>query len=72
MLIATDYTVSDLRDKTWNCESFWEKFDKLDIPEEDKERRLSGFIIGQFDGIPELTEVNDLLRFETDFVLSNL
>lgn len=72
MLIATDYTVSDLRDKTWSCESFWEKFDKLDIPEEDKERRLLDFISNQFNGIPELTEVNDLLRFETDFVLSNL
>lgn len=72
MLIATDYAVSDLRDKTWNCEDFWEKYDELDIPEEDKERRLFDFIANQFNGIPELTEVNDLLRFETDFVLSNL
>ena len=72
MLIATDYTASDLRDKTWDCEYFWEKFDELDIPEEDKENRLFGFLADQFSGTPEITEVNDLLRFEADFVISNL
>ena len=68
MLIVKDYSFHDLEDACWDCE------DVLDaVYNNDKEDELMYFLEYEyFQDAPTLTEVNDLLRFEGDWVLETL
>lgn len=68
MFIKQDMGFGDLMENCWSG-----ALDTLiTIEEHDKEEELMEFLINEFTGIPELTEINDLLWFESDFVFETL
>lgn len=68
MYIKKDMDFGDLMENCWSG-----ALDTLiTIEEHDKEEELMEFLINEFTGIPELTEINDLLWFESDFVFKTL
>lgn len=68
MFIKKDMDFGDLMENCWSG-----ALDTLiTIEENDKEEELMEFLINEFTGIPELTEINDLLWFESDFVFETL
>ena len=68
MRIAREFDFWKLRDECWDCD------DVLDAVENaDKEDELMMLLEDNFCGeVPTLTEVNDLLRFDGDWVLECL
>ena len=68
MRIAREFDFWMLRDECWDCD------DVLDAVENaDMEDALMDFLEDNFcDAVPTITEVNDLLRFDGDYVLESL
>ena len=68
MRIAREFTFYTLQEECWDCD------DVLDAVENaDKEDELMMLLEDNFCGeVPTLTEVNDLLRFDGDWVLESL
>lgn len=68
MEIKKEYNFYDLLDDCWSgAISTLEK-----IQEEGKENELIDFLESMFVDIPTMTDVNDLLWFESDFIFENL
>lgn len=68
MYIKQNMGFNDLMENCWSG-----ALDTLTkIMKHDKEEELMEFLINEFTGIPELTEINDLLWFESDFVFETL
>ena len=68
MYIKQDMDFNDLMNNCWSG-----AIDTLKtIEENDKEDELMEFLMDEFTSIPELTEINDLLRFEDEFIFKCL
>ena len=68
MRIAREYDFNDLQYNCWNCEDVLNA-----VYNADKEDDLMDLLEDCFcDEVPTLTEVNDLLRFDGDWVLESL
>lgn len=68
MRIAREFDFNDLQNECWDCD------DVLDaVYNADKEDALMDLLEEVFNSeVPTLTEVNDLLRFDGDWVLETL
>ena len=68
MEIKKDYGFYDLKDEVWQG-----AVDTLDrIENEGKQDELMEFLESYFVDIPTMTEVNDLLWFESDYIFESL
>ena len=68
MTIKKDYGFYDLKDEVWQG-----AVDTLDRTEnEGKQDELMEFLESYFVDIPTMTEVNDLLWFESDYIFESL
>lgn len=68
MTIKKDYGFYDLKDEVWQG-----AVDTLDrIEKEEKQDELMEFLESYFMDIPTMTEVNDLLWFESDYIFESL
>ena len=68
MRIAREFDFYDLQNECWECDDVLEAVEKADM-----EDALMDFLEDNFYGeTPTLTEVNDLLRFDGDYVLESL
>lgn len=68
MTIKKDYGFYDLKDEVWQG-----AVDTLDkIENEGKQDEFMEFLESYFVDVPTITEVNDLLWFENDFVFESL
>lgn len=68
MRIAREYDFNDLQYNCWDCEDVLNA-----VYNADKEDALMDLLEDCFcDEIPTLTEVNDLLKFDGDWVLESL
>lgn len=68
MTIKKDYGFYDLKDEVWQG-----AVDTLDrIEKEGKQDELMEFLESYFVDIPTITEVNDLLWFESDYIFESL
>lgn len=68
MEIKQDYDFYDLKDEVWQG-----AVDTLDrIENEGKQDELMEFLESYFMDIPTMTEVNDLLWFESDYIFESL
>lgn len=68
MEIKQDYDFYDLKDEVWEG-----AVDTLDrIENEGKQDELMEFLESYFMDIPTMTEVNDLLWFESDYIFESL
>lgn len=68
MKIKKNYGFYDLKDEVWEG-----AVDTLDrIEKEGKQDELMEFLESYFVDVPTITEVNDLLWFESDFVFESL
>lgn len=68
MTIKKDYGFYDLKDEVWQG-----AVDTLDrIENEGKQDELMEFLESYFMDIPTITEVNDLLWFESDYIFESL
>lgn len=68
MTIKKDYGFYDLKDEVWQG-----AVDTLDrIEKEEKQDELMEFLESYFVDIPTMTEVNDLLWFESDYIFESL
>lgn len=68
MEIKQDYDFYDLKDEVWQG-----AVDTLDrIEKEEKQDELMEFLESYFVDIPTITEVNDLLWFESDYIFESL
>lgn len=68
MTIKKDYGFYDLKDEVWQG-----AVDTLDrIENEGKQDELMEFLESYFVDIPTMTEVNDLLWFESDYIFESL
>lgn len=68
MTIKKDYGFYDLKDEVW--EGAVDTLDKIE--NEGKQDELMEFLESYFVDVPTMTEVNDLLWFENDFVFESL
>ena len=68
MYVKNDLDFNDLENECWECD------DVLDaISENNKESEFMDLLEGQFGGdIPTMTEVNDFIRFDDDFIFDAL
>lgn len=68
MTIKKDYGFYDLKDEVWQG-----AVDTLDrIENEGKQDELMEFLENYFVDVPTITEVNDLLWFESDYIFESL
>ena len=68
MEIKKNYGFYDLKDEVWQG-----AVDTLDrIEKEEKQDELMEFLESYFVDIPTMTEVNDLLWFESDYIFESL
>ena len=68
MRIAREFTFYTLQDECWECDDVLEAVENAD-----KEDDLMMLLEDVFNAeVPTLTEVNDLLRFDGDWVLETL
>ena len=68
MYVKTDLDFNDLENECWECDSVLDA-----ISENNKEEEFMDLLEEQFDGdIPTMTEVNDFIRFEDDFIFDAL
>lgn len=68
MKIKKNYGFYDLKDEVWQG-----AVDTLDrIEKEEKQDELMEFLESYFVDIPTMTEVNDLLWFESDYIFESL
>lgn len=68
MKIKKNYGFYDLKDEVW--EGAIDTLDKIE--NEGKQDELMEFLESYFVDVPTMTEVNDLLWFESDFVFESL
>lgn len=68
MTIKKDYGFYDLKDEVW--EGAVDTLDKIE--NEGKQDELMEFLESYFIDIPTITEVNDLLWFENDYIFESL
>ena len=67
MKIYEEGDATDFEDKTWCCEEFWEK-----LHEYGKEREFNYLMEDIFPDGTDITNFNDLLRFDQDWLLEQL
>ena len=68
MRIAREFTFYTLQDECWDCEDVLEAVENADM-----EDALMDLLEEVFNSdVPTITEVNDLLRFDGDWVLETL
>ena len=68
MYVKTDLDFNDLENECWECDSVLDA-----ISENNKEEEFMDLLEEQFGGdIPTMTEVNDFIRFEDDFIFDAL
>ena len=68
MYVKTDLDFNDLENRCWECDSVLDA-----ISENNKEEEFMDLLEEQFGGdIPTMTEVNDFIRFEDDFIFDEL
>lgn len=68
MEIKKNYGFYDLKDEVWQG-----AVDTLDrIEKEEKQDELMEFLESYFVDVPTMTEVNDLLWFESDYIFESL
>ena len=68
MRIAREFNFNDLQYNCWNCEDVLEA-----VSDNNMEDALMDLLEEVFNSeVPTLTEVNDLLRFDSDWVLETL
>ncbi len=68
MYIKEDYNFEDLKKRCWQG-----AIDTLEtIEENDKEEELMNLLQMEFSGVPTITEVNDFLWFEDDYIFETL
>lgn len=68
MYIKNDFSFDDLKEEVWGGAE-----DTLEIIENnDMEDELMDFLEGYFVEVPTITEVNDLLRFESEYIFEVL
>lgn len=68
MEIKQNFNFYDLKNECWSG-----AIDTLEtIEENDQEEELMELLEDSFSDIPTLTEVNDFLRFENDFIFEQL
>lgn len=68
MYVKTDLDFNDLENECWECDSVLDA-----ISENNKEEEFMDLLEEQFGGdIPTMTEVNDFIRFDDDFIFDEL
>lgn len=68
MYVQTDLDFNDLENECWGCDSVLDA-----ISENNKEEEFMYLLEEQFGGdIPTMTEVNDFIRFDDDFIFDAL
>lgn len=68
MYIKEEYNFEDLKKRCWQG-----AIDTINIIEENnKENELMELLQIQFSGVPTITEVNDLLWFNDEYILESL
>ena len=68
MYVKNDLDFNDLENECWECDSVLDA-----ISENNKEEEFMDLLEEQFGGdIPTMTEVNDFIRFEDDFIFDAL
>lgn len=68
MRIAKEFDFWMLREESWDCDDVLNAVENADM-----EDALMDFLEDNFyDAVPTITEVNDLLRFDGDWVLESL
>ena len=68
MYVKNDLDFNDLENECWECDSVLDA-----ISENNKEEEFMDLLEEQFgDDIPTMTEVNDFIRFEDDFIFDSL
>ena len=68
MYVKNDLDFNDLENECWECDSVLDA-----ISENNKEEEFMDLLEEQFDGdIPTMTEVNDFIRFDDDFIFDAL
>ena len=68
MYIKNDFDFEDLKENCWSGALYTLKV----IEENEKEERLMDFLQVEFSEVPTMTEVNDFLWFEDDFIFEVL
>ena len=68
MFVKNDLDFNDLENECWECDSVLDA-----ISENNREEEFMDLLEEQFGGdIPTMTEVNDFIRFEDDFIFDAL
>ena len=68
MYVKNDLDFNDLENECWECDSVLDA-----ISENNKEEEFMYLLEEEFDGdTPTMTEVNDFIRFEDDFIFDSL
>lgn len=68
MYVKTDLDFNDLENECWECDSVLDA-----ISENNKEEEFMALLEEQFNGdIPDMTDLNDFIRFEDDFIFDAL
>ena len=68
MYVKNDLDFNDLENECWDCDSVLDA-----ISENNKEEEFMDLLEEQFGGdIPTMTEVNDFIRFDDDFIFDEL
>lgn len=68
MYVKEDLSFEDLKKRCWSG-----AIDTLQkIEEKGKQEQLMNLLQEEFSGIPSITEVNDLLWFEDDYIFKSL
>ena len=68
MYVKNDLDFNDLENECWECDSVLDA-----ISENNKEEEFMDLLEEQFGGdIPTMTEVNDFIRFDDDFIFDAL
>ena len=68
MYVKNDLDFNDLENECWDCDSVLDA-----ISENNKEEEFMDLLEEQFCGdIPTMTEVNDFIRFDDDFIFDEL
>ena len=68
MYVKNDLDFNDLENECWECDYTLDA-----ISENNKEEEFMDLLEEQFNGdIPTMTEVNDFIRFDDDFIFDEL
>ena len=68
MYVKNDLDFNDLENECWECDSVLDA-----ISENNKEEEFMDLLEEEFgDDIPTMTEVNDFIRFDDDFIFDAL